>query len=100
MVKKQNYISLLVAALLTIVFTTSAGTTDVRPHVGFIESLTPFCYQPNPAQGECYLNWVSMHVEAAPASMQVMTVTLDAIGPVARYQGYFNGTLYCPPFQP
>jgi len=61
--------------------------------IGFIESPTPYCFQPDPALDECYLNWASMHVEAAPASMEAMTVTLDAVGPVARYQGYFQDTI-------
>jgi hypothetical protein len=67
---------------------------DEAPSIGFIESPTPYCFQPDPTQDECFINWRSISVEAAPTSMRVMTVTLHAVGPVARYQGYFQDSLY------
>jgi hypothetical protein len=64
------------------------------PSISFIDSPTPFCYQPDPGRDACYINWESLYVQGAPASMAAMTVTLDAIGPVARYQGYFQDTIF------
>ena len=67
-----------------------------KPSIGFIDSPTPYCYQPDAAQDECLINWASISVEGTPANMEVMTVTLKAIGPVARYQGYFQDSIHIP----
>ena len=61
-----------------------------QPSLSFINSPTPYCFQPNPTMDECYVNWASMSVSASPASMKVMTLTIDAVGIVARYQGFFQ----------
>jgi hypothetical protein len=67
------------------------------PLIGFIDSPSPTCYQPNPSRDECYLNWYYMYVDAAPASYMVtMTVTLNDFGPVAHTHGFFQSTMYVP----
>jgi hypothetical protein len=71
-----------------------AGSGEVgAAAIGFIDSPTPYCYQPNPAQDVCRINWASMNVTASPDSMEVMTVTIKAVGVVARYQGYFQESI-------
>jgi hypothetical protein len=67
------------------------------PLIGFIDSPSPTCYQPNPDRDECYLNWYYMYVDAAPASYMVtMTVALNDFGPVAHTHGFFQSTMYVP----
>lgn len=66
------------------------ATGDEPAAIGFVDSPTPHCYQPNPMEDRCFINWASMDVSAAPTSMRVLTVTIDGVGMVGRYQGYFQ----------
>jgi hypothetical protein len=67
------------------------------PLIGFIDSPSPTCYQPNPGRDECYLNWHYMYVDAAPATYMVtMTVALNDFGPVAHTHGFFQSSMYVP----
>jgi len=64
-----------------------------QPDISFIDSPTPYCYQPDSTQDTCYLNWNSMYVDASPSYMVAMTVTLNSIGVVAHYQGFFQTSM-------
>jgi hypothetical protein len=64
-----------------------------EPSITTIDSPTPYCFQPDAGQDVCYMNWASMHVEGTPANMDAMTVTIDAVGVVARYQAFFQDTM-------
>lgn len=66
------------------------------PDISFIDSPTVTCYQPDPAQDACYINWYYMSVNASPSYMVVMTATINSIGPVARYHGFFQTSMYVP----
>jgi hypothetical protein len=66
------------------------------PLIGFIDSPTVSCYQPDPAQDTCYINWYYMSVSADPNYMITMTATINAIGTVARYHGFFQTGMYVP----
>jgi len=66
------------------------------PNIGFIDSPTVACYQPDPGQDACYINWYYLQVNASPNYMIAMTVTLNTIGPVARYGGFFQTSMYVP----
>jgi hypothetical protein len=66
------------------------------PDISFIDSPTAGCYQPDPSVDECYINWYYMSVSASPNYMIAMTVTLNSIGPVARYAGFFQTSMYVP----
>jgi hypothetical protein len=66
------------------------------PLISFIDSPTTSCYQPDPAQDMCYINWYYMSVDAAPNYIISMTATLNAFGPVARYSGFFQTSMYVP----
>jgi len=66
------------------------------PLIGFIDSPTATCYQPDPAQDVCYVNWYYMAVDASPNYMIWMQAELNAIGKVGRYQGFFQTSMYVP----
>lgn len=66
------------------------------PNIGFIDSPTSACYQPDPEVDACYINWYYISVDANPNYMIAMTATLNSIGPVARYQGFFQTSMYVP----
>lgn len=72
-----------------------SNLTD-QPNISFIDSPTAGCYQPDPTQDACYINWYYMYVDANPNYMIAMTVTLNAIGPVARFNGFFQTSMYAP----
>jgi hypothetical protein len=64
--------------------------------ISFIDSPSVACYQPDPAQNACYINWYYMSVNANPNYMIAMTVTLNTIGIVARTHGFFQTSMYTP----
>ena len=64
--------------------------------IGFIDSPSVTCYQPDPAQDACHLNWYYMSVSASPSYMIAMTVTVNAVGVVARVGGFFQTSMYVP----
>lgn len=66
------------------------------PNIGFIESPSATCYQPDATRNECYLTWYHLYVDAAPNYMITMTLTLNDIGPVAHTQGFFQTSMYVP----
>lgn len=76
----------------------SLPTIDPQvPTIGFIDSPSPTCYQPDHTRDECYLTWYYMSVNAAPATYMItMTLTLNNIGPVAHTQGFFQPSMYIP----
>ncbi len=67
-----------------------------QPNISFIDSPTSTCYQPDPTQDVCYINWYYMSVNADPNYMIAMTVTLNSIGVVARLHGFFQTSMYAP----
>ncbi|MDI6696748.1 MAG: hypothetical protein QME21_16995 [Anaerolineales bacterium] len=67
-----------------------------QPNIGFIDSPTATCYQPDSTQDACYINWYYLSVNADPNYMIAMTVTLNAIGVVARLHGFFQTSMYAP----
>jgi hypothetical protein len=76
-----------------------APTQDNAPqqvNIGFIDSPTATCYQPDPAQDVCYLNWYYMSVSANPNYVITMTAVVNTIGTVAHMQGFFQTSMYAP----
>ena len=67
-----------------------------QPAIGFIDSPSATCYQPDPAQNACYINWYYLSVDASPNYMITMTATLNDFGPVAQVQGFFQTSMYVP----
>lgn len=67
-----------------------------QPNIGFIDSPSATCYQPDPAQDACYVNWYYLAVDASPNYMITMTVALNNIGYIANVQGFFQTSMYVP----
>jgi len=67
-----------------------------QPLIGFIDSPTAACVQPDPTKDECFLNWYYMSVSADPNYMITMTVALNDFGFVGRYNGFFQTSMYVP----
>jgi hypothetical protein len=66
------------------------------PLIGFIDSPTAACVQPDPAKNECFINWYYIAVDANPNYMVTMIVNLNDFGFVARYDGFFQTSMYAP----
>jgi hypothetical protein len=66
------------------------------PNIGFIDSPSATCYQPDKTQDTCYVNWYYLAVDANPNYMITMTVSLNAYGPIAHTQGFFQTSMYVP----
>ena len=67
-----------------------------QPQIGFIDSPTAACVQPDSTKDECFINWYYLSVSADPNYMITMTVKLNSIGYVANYQGFFQTSMYVP----
>jgi hypothetical protein len=74
----------------------SEGNGPEQPNIGFIDSPSATCYQPDRALDECYLSWYYLAVDAAPNYMITMTLTLNESGPIAHTQGFFQTSMYIP----
>ena len=73
-----------------------AGEAPAQPDISFIDSPTAACTQPDPAKNECFINWYYLSVDANPNYMITMTVELNDFGFVARYNGFFQSSMYAP----
>ena len=67
-----------------------------QPNIGFIDSPSATCYQPDPTRDECFISWYYLAVNASPNYMITMTVSLNNSGPVAHTQGFFQTSMYVP----
>ncbi|MFZ5808873.1 MAG: hypothetical protein ACOY16_06300 [Chloroflexota bacterium] len=65
------------------------------PNIGFIDSPSATCYQPDPKKNECFINWYYLYVDASPNYMITMTVTLNP-NVIAHTQGFFQTSMYVP----
>ena len=72
------------------------GKAPDQPNIGFIDSPSATCYQPDHTQNNCYINWYYMSVSASPNYMITMTAILNDFGPVAHTQGFFQTSMYVP----
>lgn len=67
-----------------------------QPNIGFIDSPSATCYQPDHTQNSCYINWYYLSVDANPNYMITMTAILNDYGPVVHTQGFFQTSMYVP----
>jgi hypothetical protein len=67
-----------------------------QPQIGFIDSPTVACVQPDTTKDECFINWYYMSVNSDPNNIITMTVQLNDFGFVARYNGFFQTSMYVP----
>ncbi len=72
------------------------GRSPQEPNIGFIDSPSATCYQPDPTKDECRLTWYYLSVNASPNYMITMTVFLNNTGPLAHTQGFFQTSMYLP----
>lgn len=72
------------------------GKTPDQPNIGFIDSPSATCYQPDHTKNECYISWYYLAVDASPNYMITMTAFLNDFGPVAHTQGFFQNSMYVP----
>lgn len=74
-----------------------AGAEGVnQPNIGFIDSPSATCYQPDVTRDTCFINWYYASVSASPNYMITMTIALNEYGQVARTQGFFQTSMYIP----
>lgn len=66
------------------------------PLIGFIDSPTVACYQPDPDHDVCYVNWYYLAVDANPNYMIWMWAQFNDIGKISRYSGFFQTSMYVP----
>lgn len=74
----------------------SQANAPQQPLIGFIDSPTATCFQPDATKDECRINWYYLSVNASPNYMIAMTVTLNSIGPALRANGFFQTSMYLP----
>jgi len=67
-----------------------------QPDIGFIDSPSATCYQPDAKKNVCMVNWYYLSVSASPNYMITMTLSLNDRGPVAHTQGFFQTSMYVP----
>ena len=72
------------------------ANAPAQPNIGFIDSPSAICYQPDPAQDVCYINWYYMSVSASPNYMITMTVVLNNLGTMEQVHGFFQTSMYVP----
>ncbi|MFZ3078892.1 MAG: hypothetical protein WA109_04325 [Bellilinea sp.] len=75
---------------------TGQNGLDAELNIGFIESPTATCYQPNPNVDACYINWYYLSVTSDPNYMVSLEVTLNDFGKVSRSHGFFQTSMYIP----
>lgn len=66
------------------------------PLIGFIDSPTAACYQPDTTQDVCYINWYYLSVSATPNYIISMNAAINVFGKVANYQGFFQTSMTVP----
>ena len=66
-----------------------------EPNIGFINSPSAVCFQPDPGLDECRINWYYLSVSASPNYMIAMTVTLQTRH-AATVSGFFQTSMYVP----
>ncbi len=64
--------------------------------IGFIDSPTATCYQPDRRVDECYINWYYMSVSAAPATYMIWLEVEINGQKVSRTSGFFQSSMYIP----
>jgi hypothetical protein len=67
-----------------------------QPTISFIDSPSATCYQPDPRQNTCYVEWTYLYVTASMSQYIIsMTVSLDS-HLVAYHSGFFQASMYIP----
>ncbi|MCU0520944.1 MAG: hypothetical protein MUF84_09660 [Anaerolineae bacterium] len=77
-----------------VVYAPADSAAPDNPTISSFSTQTPYCYQPDPAQNACYINFYRHYVESAPApNMRYMTITIES-RIRAVYRGFFQDSMY------
>ena len=63
-----------------------------RPKIGFITSDDAFCFQPDSAVNECFINWRYIYVTADPTYMKKLQIQINGRA-VLNMAGFFQTSL-------
>lgn len=74
---------------------TAATATPTAPLIGFIDSPSAMCFQPDSSQDVCYVNWYYLSVDATPNYMIDMWAVLNP-KVVLKVKGFFQTSMYVP----
>jgi len=66
-----------------------------RPDIGFIDSPSATCYQPDPSRDVCFINWYYVSVNASPDYMIGLWILLNP-NLVSYTGGFFQTSMYVP----
>jgi hypothetical protein len=67
-----------------------------QPTISFIDSPSATCYQPDPSQNTCYIQWNYLYVTASTSQYIIsMSVSLNN-RLVAYHSGFFQTSMYIP----
>jgi hypothetical protein len=66
------------------------------PEISFIDSPSATCFQPDPNEDVCWVNWYYTSVDGGSNYMICMYTMLNAVGKVTRTQGFFQTSMYIP----
>jgi hypothetical protein len=75
--------------------TTFGAKSPDRPLIGFIDSPSATCYQPDPSRDVCFLNWYYVSVDASPNYMISLWIFLNP-NLVSYTGGFFQTSMYVP----
>lgn len=65
------------------------------PNIGFIDSPSAICFQPDPSQDVCQVNWYYLSVDATPNYVVSMWVLLGT-KVIMKQTGFFQTSAYIP----
>ena len=77
-----------------VIYAPDSAPSDLAPAISFIDSPTHYCYQPDPAQNVCYINWYYQSVDAVSPNYMITMTTVIADRLRASYHGFFQQSMY------
>ncbi|MBK8597525.1 MAG: hypothetical protein IPN83_18470 [Holophagales bacterium] len=72
---------------------TASTVTPTAPLIGFIDSPSATCFQPDSSQDVCFVNWYYLAVDASPNYMVYMWAVLNP-KVVLKVNGFFQTSMY------
>ncbi len=75
--------------------TASGAKSPQAPLIGFIDSPSATCYQPDPHRDVCFINWYYLSVSASPDYIINLWVFLNP-NLIAQTNGFFQTSAYIP----
>ena len=75
--------------------TTAGARSPDTPLIGFIDSPSAVCYQPDPRRDSCFINWYYFSVNAGANYMVSLDIFLNP-NLVSHTAGFFQTSMYVP----